>query len=197
MNEVVVFLADGFEEVEAITPIDYLRRAGIKVVTASCSGSLMVKGSHGIPVQADMLVDEAFAIPQPEAVVVPGGMPGAANIASCDQALALIQRTHEQGGITAAICAAPIVVFAKVQLLAGKRYTCYPGMETGLERWAGSEWKSLIAGCSKQDDRVVTDGTLITACGPGAAEEFALALVNMIAGKHTHDEILAGCCMRK
>lgn len=196
MNEAIVFLADGFEEIEALTPVDYLRRAGVKVITASCSGALMVKGAHGVPVQADMLVDEAFAVPRPELVVIPGGMPGAANIASCEQALALIQRTHEQGGVIAAICASPVVVLAKLKLLAGKRYTCYPGMEAALEQWAGSDWQALTAGSSKVFERVVTDGKLITGCGPGAAEEFALEIVRVIAGERVRGELAGACCSR-
>jgi 4-methyl-5(b-hydroxyethyl)-thiazole monophosphate biosynthesis len=196
MQRVLVFLAGGFEEIEAITPIDYLRRAGIDVCTVSCADTLELSGSHEITVRADMTAAEALAVSVPDAVVVPGGMPGAANIASCAEALQLIKRVGEAGGVTAALCAAPAVVFAKLGLLAGKKYTCFPGKEASIPQYAGADWEKLTVGSVKRDEDVVVDGTLITGRAPGAAEAFSFALIEKLAGKAKAEEIRKGACAR-
>lgn len=185
---VYVLLAEGFEELEALTPVDYLRRLDVEVMTLSCGQELVVKGAHGIPVVADRLVaqvlaDEGFAAKAgQQVVVVPGGMPGAANVAGCREACQLIGSVAAASGLVTALCAAPVVTLAKLGLLKGKKFTCYPTMEAQLEQWAGSDWQSLTAGCTYTGSRVEVDGNLITAAGPGTAEEFALVLAGRLVG---------------
>ncbi|MCH5290894.1 MAG: DJ-1/PfpI family protein, partial [Treponema sp.] len=137
MRTVAVLLAPGFEEIEAITVIDYLRRAEIGVTTvavpADGAEGTTVTGSHGIPVVADTtLAAYRAARTVPDAIYSPGGMPGAANIGANADALDLIAAVAGAGKLVAALCAAPVVVLAKTGLLAGRRYTCYPGMEESL-----------------------------------------------------------------
>lgn len=161
---VYMFLANGFEEIEALCPLDLLRRAGVEVTTVAIGGDAMkVTGSHGITVLADM--DEAdFADAAPEMVILPGGMPGASNLdesAVVDGAIAAAVKT---GGYLAAICAAPMIL-GKRDLLCGKRAICFPGFEKYLN------------GATVADERVVRDGKIITAAGMGVALEFGLALV--------------------
>jgi 4-methyl-5(b-hydroxyethyl)-thiazole monophosphate biosynthesis len=128
-KKVIVFLADGFEEVEAITPIDYLRRAGIEVSTVSVGPNPAVKGSHGISVMSDSTLLEIGRSRFWDAVLLPGGMPGAANIAASEGAASLLRESAQAGKLICAICAAPAVVLAPLGILAGRRFTCYPGME--------------------------------------------------------------------
>jgi 4-methyl-5(b-hydroxyethyl)-thiazole monophosphate biosynthesis len=160
-KKAVVLLAGGFEEVEAVTPIDYLRRAGIDVTSAAAGENLDVTGSHSIPVRADTglaeLVKQAGGLPglcrDLDAVLLPGGLPGASNLAASPGVSALLEAMAREGKIIAAICASPAVVLAPLGLLRGKRFTCYPGMEQGLEGtgpWSG--------------DRVVIDGNIIMYC---------------------------------
>lgn len=195
---VVVFLADGFEEVEALTPVDYLRRVGVSVVTASCGASLQVCGSHGITVLADSLASAVAEgkVGAVDAVVVPGGMPGASNVAECRDALSIVDSVRKDGGFVAAICAAPVVVLARTGLLAGKKYTCYPGMERQLEKWCGPDWEALSVGSDYTGGRCVRDGKLLTAAGPGAAEEFAVELVRLLAGDSAAESLKAGSLLR-
>jgi 4-methyl-5(b-hydroxyethyl)-thiazole monophosphate biosynthesis len=188
MKSAIVVFADGFEEVEAITPVDYLRRAGIQVATVSCGEGLEVPGAHGITVRADKNAREAVDF-LPDAVVCPGGMPGAANIASCGEAVSLILKARDSKKITAALCASPIVVFAKLGLLAGKTFTCFPGMEDQARQWAGAEADKLMRGGAKTMRAVEVDGTVITGQGPGAAEEFALALIGELLGADAAQKI--------
>ncbi|MDR1317666.1 MAG: DJ-1/PfpI family protein [Spirochaetales bacterium] len=174
MKKIAVLLAEGFEEVEAVTPIDFLRRAGVDVITAGISGKT-VTGAHGVPFTADALVQDAPA--DLDGVVIPGGMPGAANIAESAAALELVKKLSASGKLVAAICAAPGVVLGPNGFLKGKRFTCYPGYEKD------------VSGASFSEDRVVIDGNLITSRGPGTAAEFALALIKYLAGKDAADKV--------
>jgi 4-methyl-5(b-hydroxyethyl)-thiazole monophosphate biosynthesis len=197
MTRVLVFLADGFEEIEAITPVDYCRRAGFEVMTASCGDSLEVTGSHKITVRADISAAAAAQESRPwDAVVLPGGMPGAANIAGSADAAALIRRVWDAGGIVAALCAAPAVALSPLGILAGKRWTCYPGMEKDVPQWAGADWQRLTAGSTHRNVPCVADGRLITGRAPGAAEEFTLALIKALAGLDAAQNIRAASCLR-
>jgi 4-methyl-5(b-hydroxyethyl)-thiazole monophosphate biosynthesis len=176
-KKALVFLADGFEEVEAVTPIDFLRRVGIEVVSASIGGDRTVRGSHGIAVTADALVEDLAGHEGGwEVVVIPGGMPGAANIAASDQAAAHIRAQHQAGKPLAAICAAPAVVLAPLGILRGRRFTCYPGMEgqAGREANPGAQWVG---------SPVAVDGHLITSRGAGTAGAFALAIIGELLGR--------------
>ncbi|MDR0600647.1 MAG: DJ-1/PfpI family protein [Treponema sp.] len=184
-KKVLVFLAPGFEEVEAVTPVDFLRRAGVEVVIAALGEDRSVTGSHGVALMADTTLGELETAAKLKAalwdgVFVPGGMPGSANLAACAPLGAFYQEMAAAGKITAAICAAPAVFLAPLGLLAGKRFTCYPGMEKGIQ---GGAWSA---------DPVVADGRLITSRGPGTAAAFALALINALAGPEKAKEIAAG-----
>jgi 4-methyl-5(b-hydroxyethyl)-thiazole monophosphate biosynthesis len=158
---VVLFLADGFEEIEALTPLDLLRRAGVEVVTVGLGGR-EITGTHGITVKADTdtLPDGDF-----DMVILPGGMPGAANLDASPMVAEALARVHATGGYLAAICAAPMVLGHK-GYLAGKRAVCFPGFEDEL---AGAE---IATGSF-----VVRDSNVITARGMGCALDFGLALV--------------------
>jgi protein deglycase len=176
----IVLLAEGFEEVEAVTPIDYLRRAGITVTLAAIGESLSVKGARGITVNADVtlknLLQQQKAVSF-DAVVIPGGMPGATNIAASKEAAAIITEMASAGKLVCAICAAPAVVLAPQGLLSGKKFTCYPGME---EKVQGSKWT---------DNSVVIDGTTITSRSAGTAGVFAVTIIAQLLGQAAGDKI--------
>ncbi|MCR5219062.1 DJ-1 family glyoxalase III [Treponema sp.] len=180
----LVFLADGFEEIEALTPVDYLRRAGVEVtVCATATSSRTVNGAHGIQVLADMTLDSWVDAGEelPDAVIVPGGMPGAKNISECQTALSIIEKSHDAGKLVCAICASPAVVLSKTSLLKGKKWTCYPDMES----IAGEEACALF----RDDAPFVHDKNLITGRGPGAAEEFAMEIVKSLCGEEVKAKI--------
>jgi 4-methyl-5(b-hydroxyethyl)-thiazole monophosphate biosynthesis len=176
-------LAEGFEEVEAITPIDYVRRAGAEVTTLGVTGE-WVSGSHGIRVQADRILDvhtSDTADTTFDMVVVPGGGRGSAAIAASQAARQLIQRHDAAGTLIAAICAAPAVVLhGSCNLLAGKRFTGYPGTEKS------------VTGAIFVAERVVIDGRFITARAAGCAGEFSIALVEALFGASKARSIAAG-----
>ncbi|MBQ8623502.1 MAG: DJ-1/PfpI family protein [Oscillospiraceae bacterium] len=173
---VVCFLANGFEEIEALTPIDCLRRCGIDVLTVGV-GSSVINGSHHIPVVCDTDTD-SFEIPDNfEMLILPGGMPGTLNLEKSDVVQYAIDYCTSNNIPIAAICAAPLILGHK-EVLEGKRATCYPGFE-----------KDLI-GAEVLDENVVADGDIITACGMGAALDFSLALVEKLVSKKRADELL-------
>ena len=165
----------GFEEVEAVTPMDYLRRAGIEVILAGVSGEY-ITGAHGITLKTDLDVAGTEDL-ELNAVVLPGGMPGAENIAASGDALRLILRVFHAGGLIAAICAAPAVVLDPLGVLKNKQATCYPGFE-----------KRFMDAAYVQD-RVVLDGNVITSCGPGCAADFSFAIIDYLAGGKQADEV--------
>jgi len=174
-KKALIFLADGFEEVEAATPVDYLRRAGIKVVMAAIGKNAAVTGSHGITLTADTTLEtmEKQGELNPDGwdcVIIPGGMPGSKNLAACAPVGEFLKKTSGKGKLIAAICAAPAVVLAPLDLLEGKRFTCYPGMEQGLTSGIWTE------------DKVATDGSLITSRAAGTAAEFAFAIIRILVG---------------
>ena len=171
----LVILAEGFEEVEAIAPIDVLRRAGVRVTLAGVN-SLTVKGSRNIGVQADALLRDIKDLP--DAVILPGGLPGAANLAKSVEVTKLIKQMNAAGKLVAAICAAPAAVLAPLGILDGKKATCYPGCETDF---------SGKIGHSKE--RVVVDGNIITSQGPGTALEFALLIAARLVGQEMADTV--------
>jgi 4-methyl-5(b-hydroxyethyl)-thiazole monophosphate biosynthesis len=179
-KRVIVFLAEGFEEVEAVTPIDYLRRAGVEVTTAAVGRSRTVTGSHGIPLLADKtLQDIPPGDPSWDALILPGGLPGAANLAASAGISSRLRAQAEAGKIIAAICAAPAVVLAPLGLLKGRHFTCYPDMETQV----GPEaiWTEAP---------VVADGNIITSRGAGTAALFAKVLIGQLVGEAAADRIM-------
>jgi 4-methyl-5(b-hydroxyethyl)-thiazole monophosphate biosynthesis len=176
-KKVIVLLAVGFEEVEAVTPIDYLRRAGIEVLIVALDKNCAVMGSHGIQVVAntywDDLGEHELKPSYWDAVVVPGGLPGADNLAASKSVGDFLKGMAEAGKIVAAICASPARVLAPLGLLAGKKFTCYPGEEKNIS-------PSVLAGAEWKEDRVVVDGNLITSRGAGTAGEFACAIIGKL-----------------
>jgi 4-methyl-5(b-hydroxyethyl)-thiazole monophosphate biosynthesis len=169
MKRVVVFLADGFEEVEAITPVDYMRRAGIEVCTVSLNTDTAVRGSHAITVLADTSL-EALSLTGWDGVLLPGGGRGAENLAASRTVGDFLKSLSAEGKLVAAICASPAVVLAPLGLLFGRRFTCYPGME---ERVSGATWT---------EGDVVVEGNIITSRGAGTAGRWAAALISYLVG---------------
>ncbi len=167
---IYLLLADGFEEIEALTPLDVLRRAGLSVRTLAIKEGPVV-GAHGIPVIADLLAHDA-ADPC-ELLILPGGMPGTKNLDAAPVTDRLIEKTLAGGGRVAAICAAPMIL-GKRGLLRGRAAVCFPGFEEYLE---GAK---LQTGA-----RVVTDGPITTAVGMGAAGEFSTALLALMTDDAT------------
>lgn len=182
MKKVFVFLANGFEEIEAISIIDVLRRGELTVTTVSITGDHLVTGAHAIPVKADQLFDKTD-FSEGALFVLPGGMPGASNLKMHIGLKSLIEKYHTEKKLIAAICAAPIVL-GELGLLKGKKATAYPGFESQL---TGAEL--IQAG-------VVKDGTIITGRGPGFAVEFALTLVAELQGKAKTDEVASGMLLK-
>ncbi|MDE5692345.1 MAG: DJ-1/PfpI family protein [Duncaniella sp.] len=178
---VYVFLADGFEEIEALTPIDLMRRADIHVVTVATGDSLEVKGAHGVIVHADVMLGSG-CLPEADMLVCPGGMPGASNLAANKVLAAMLREQYDQGRYVAAICAAPAVTLAPLGILDGKKATCYPGFEQQLTQ----------GGATHVAERVVEDGNIITANGPSSAMPFALALVSALRGQETAQSVAQG-----
>ncbi|HPW89837.1 MAG TPA: DJ-1/PfpI family protein [Paludibacteraceae bacterium] len=173
-----LFLASGFEEIEALTVIDVLRRAEIEVKMVSITDDLTVIGAHNIPVVADCLLkDVDFATA--EYLILPGGMPGSTNLANCEQLTMHLKHHHEAQKPLAAICAAPLV-FGRLGILKGVEAICYPGFEHELQG----------AHLSKQN--VVQSQRVVTAKGPAYALEFALQLVKSIKGSEVADAIRQG-----
>ena len=165
---VYVHFADGFEEIEAVTIVDVLRRAGVDTKSVSVTGSLEVCGSHDIKVRADMLIEDAD-YNSCEMIVLPGGMPGTTNLLASEKLRENIVSFAEKGKRLAAICAAPMV-FGKLGVLKGKKAVIYPGMEENL----------TDANVCDRQVTVVTDGNITTSRGPGTALGFSLELVEIL-----------------
>lgn len=179
MKTSFLFLAEGFEEMEAMAPIDILRRAGMPVVTVSISNSLQVKGAHGITVTADALFAETD-FKDADWLILPGGMPGASNLAAHAGLCDMLKRHNAENRHVAAICASPAVVLAPLGILDGKEAICYPGFEDALY-------------CAKLSAKPVeADANVITANGPSSATLFALAIVAGTLGEQKSTEIAEG-----
>ncbi len=170
--KVLVPLAEGFEEIEAVTIIDLLRRSGIETVTAALTSN-PVKGSHGITVTADEIFDEKSDF---DAIVLPGGMPGSKNLKNDPRIINIIRRINRSGGLTAAICAAPIVL-SEAGVLKNRKFTCYPGYE-----------KDIPEGIHIKE-HVVIDGSIITGMGAGPAPLFTLKIIEYLKDKETAQRI--------
>lgn len=179
-----IFLADGFEETEAVAPLDLLRRAGVNAFTVSAYDVPRAVGAHGIIVNTDMTLDPS-RLKDADLLVCPGGMPGAANLADNKVIGEMLKRQHAEGKFVAAICAAPAVTLAPLGILKGKNATCYPGFQDMLAEH----------GANHQAERVVRDGNVITANGPSSALRFGLALVDALCGPEKTEEVAAGILM--
>lgn len=179
--KVFVFLAEGFEEIEAITPIDILKRAEIELTTVSITNSKVVCGAHNISVVADLLFAEADFSTN-DLLLLPGGMPGTLNLEAHEGLKNLLLLQAAKGKYIAAICAAPSIL-GKLNLLQAKEAICYPGFE-----------KHLL-GAKLSEKQVVISGNIITAMGAGVALEFALKLVEVLKGKEMASSIAKTICI--
>ncbi len=183
--KVIVFLADGFEEVEALTVVDYLRRMDIVVDTVSISQGKEVKGAHDISVLADKTIDQIENVDSYDGVIIPGGLPGATNLRDNPKVIEFVEKMGQGNKLAAAICAGPIVL-ERAGVIKGKKVTSYPGFED-----------QLPGGIYQKQD-VVRDGNIITARGPALAVYFAIEIVGYLLGdekaKELKDQILLGPC---
>ena len=172
---VYLFLAEGFEEIEALTVVDLLRRAQIFVGTVSIGEDYMVHGSHGISVQAEDLFEE-IDFSDIDVIVLPGGQPGTTHLKEHEGVRKIVKEFAENGKLIAAICAAPTVL-ADLELLDGKRATCYPSVENELK-------KAKVTRTS-----VAVDGNIVTSRGLGTAIDFSLEIISLLSGREKALEI--------
>ena len=180
---IYVFLAEGFEEIEALTPVDCLRRAGKTVQTAGVGGKV-IPGSHGIPVTADIAAEDILLDDALEMIVLPGGMPGTIHLGESETVQSALTHCVSNDKWIAAICAAPSILGAR-GLLSDRTATCYPGFEEKL------------IGCNAVAEPVCQDGRFITGRGPGAAMDFALRLVEVLCGADTAQKLAEGMVYSK
>jgi len=178
MSKVYVFLANGFEDVEALIPVDVLRRGGVEVMTVSITGNLMVETAHRVRIEADCLFEDCD-FSDADLLMLPGGMPGASNLNNHDGVREALVRQAKAGRRVAAICAAPLVL-GGLGLLRGKRATCYPGFEQTLE------------GAAYTGELCTVDGLVTTGEGPAAAFPFAYALLEQLTSRQMADQIAEG-----
>lgn len=175
MKKVCVILADGFEEVEALTAVDLLRRAKIYVDTVSITEDYTVHGAHGINVQTEDLFEEVdFA--ESDMIVLPGGLPGVTNLNEHEGVRRIVREFYDAGKSIGAICAAPRVL-GDLGILEGKRVSCYPSVEKDIQG-------AVMTGAP-----VTVDGNLITSRGVGTAIDFALKLIEILVDKEKAEEI--------
>ena len=178
MVKTAVMLADGFEEVEGLTSIDLLRRAGFDVVMVSINETIEVTGSHKVGFKADQTIADTN-FDEFDMILLPGGMPGTLNLAKNAKLTEAILKFNGEGKTLAAICAAP-TVFGALGILEGKKACCYPGMEDGLK------------GAIKCTDNVVEDGNIITSRGVGTAIDFALCIITKYNGAAAAADLAEG-----
>lgn len=176
MKKVILFFAEGTEEIEALTAVDILRRAGAQVTVAGV-GATMLAGSHGIVIQADASV-QTLREEEYDMAVVPGGMPGTRHLDASPDVDSILASTWKRGGLLCAICAAPMIL-GKRGYLQGKRAICYPGFESYLE------------GAILSEEKVCRDGNVITGAGAGVALAFALKLVEALFGTEQAEALRA------
>ncbi len=175
---IYVFLATGFEDIEALAPVDIMRRAGLPVETVSITGAEIVESAHAVGIKADRLLAEVD-FGKADMIVLPGGLPGSTNLDACTPLTKAIATHYAAGKPIAAICAAPLV-FGHLGILQGKRATCYPGVEGELK---GAIYTAAI---------VEQDGNIITGKGPAAAFEFGYTIVDFFKGSGASDALRQG-----
>lgn len=174
----MIFLAEGFEESEALLPLDILRRGGLDAITVSVTSDRIVKSSHGVQVVADALISE-ISVEDVQMIILPGGLPGATNLDECQALDKMIMDFASKGKCLAAICAAPMV-YGKRGLLRGKKATCYPGFDKYLD---GAEYTGALVECVDN---------FILGKGPAAAAEFGFAILEKLAGREKANEVRKG-----
>ena len=175
---IYTFLAEGFEDIEALAPVDIMRRAGLQVETVSITDEIVVTSAHGVGVVADKTLAE-IDFDDAELMFLPGGLPGATNLDACAELRNALVAHFKAGRLVAAICAAPLVL-GHLGILEGKRATCYPGFETEL---SGADYTASL---------VEQDGQFITGKGPGAAFELGYAIVERMMSKDVADQLREG-----
>lgn len=181
MKRSYIFLATGFEEVEALATVDILRRSGMEVSVVSIHKDRMVTGAHGITVAADFIFEGAD-YKDADWLILPGGMPGASNLVAFGSLTDLLRSHYNAGGHIAAICASPAVVLAPLGILRGRKAVCYPGFEGSL----------ADGGATVATGRVAVDGNVVTANGPASAFEFGYKIVELTLGKKVSDDVASG-----
>ena len=179
MAKVYMFLAEGFEDVEALIPLDVLRRGGVDVKTVSITDGYVVMSAHGVNIEADLMFME-IKPGDADLLMLPGGMPGASNLYAHEELCQALLKQNEKGKKISAICAAPAVVLAQLGILNGKRATCYPGFE------------NLLTEATYTGDLVTVDGNITTAEGPAAAFPYAYVLLAQLVNQTTADQIAEG-----
>ncbi len=178
MKDLLIFLADGFEDIEALTVCDYLRRADLNVDLVSITDSKEIVSAHGVKVMADLTFSEII-FEDYKAIYIPGGLPGATNLAEDKRVCESVEMYAQEDKLVAAICAGPIV-FDKAKLLKEGKYTCYPGFEKNLET------KGRV------DEPIVIDENVITAMGPSFAQVLAFKLIEMLKGEEAAQAVKEG-----
>ncbi len=178
MSKIAVFFADGCEEIEGLTVVDMLRRAGIDVCGVSITGSREVHGSHNITFLADLTYEEAD-LDTFDGAVLPGGVPGTPNLGAHAGVVSTIKKFAEEGKLVAAICAAPSIL-GENGILKGKRATCHPG------------WEDRLTGAVVSEETAVTDGNVITSRGMGTAVDFSLAIIRKLSDEETVAKVKKG-----
>jgi len=176
-KKVIVLIADGFEDVEAVTPIDYLRRAAIDVTTVSISQQTVTGRWGEIKLITDTTLAKITNCTDWDAVILPGGMPCAESLAASKEVSKLIKEMAAARKLVCAICASPAIVLAPLGILAGKNFTCYPGLE---EKVKDGIWS---------DANVVIDGNIITSRAAGTSGHFAIAIIEQLLDKETAEKI--------
>lgn len=170
----LILLANGFEEIEALTPIDLLRRAGIEVTIAGL-GNLQIKSARNVEIICETKVESVKASDY-NAIILPGGGRGAENLSKSKEVVSLISQIDKQNGLIAAICASPAIVLGKNNLLNNRKFTCFPGCQTGI--------KGNYTG-----ERVTVDKNLISSLGAGSSIEFSLAIIKYLIDENTEQRI--------
>lgn len=179
MDRVYLFLAEGFEDIEALAVVDILRRGNVPVQTVSITDTLSVKSAHGVSVQADILLKEVEA-GDAACLICPGGLPGASNLGDCKSLIGLLQQQYDKGGLVAAICAAPALVLSQLSIRKRHSVTCYPGFEAHLPAY------DVTA------EGVVVDDNVITGKGPGFAIPFGLKILEELTSPEVAREVAEG-----
>lgn len=179
MAKVYEFLANGFEEIEGLAPVDILRRGGVEIKTVSITGSEWVETSHGVTLKADLKFEDIADFDDADMLLLPGGMPGSTNLKAHEGVCQALLKQHAAGKRIGAICAAPLVL-GSLGLLKGRKATCYPGFEKYLD---GAEYTAEL---------VEEDGNITTGKGPAASFPYAYRILSYFAGKETAKEVQQG-----
>lgn len=179
MSKVYEFLANGFEDIEALAPVDILRRGGVDVFTVSITGSEYVESCHGVTIKADLVFEDAGSFDDADLLMIPGGLPGATNLNEHEGVRKALRRQCDKGGFVAAICAGPMVL-GSIGVLQGKKATCYPGFE------------KYLTGATYTAKLVEHDGNVITGEGPAASLPYGYHLLSLFTDRDKVEQLEEG-----